>query len=163
MSPWHHSWPIQRNGLAYTYQASGEAPWVLSFLQELGTDIKFLAQVKIVQKLHGSHTVLHSKVWKDPLKAIREKLQSCCDIRFETEEAGLPARDISMDMAYWHYQEGQHCLQVKVSNQKRPELIFEYQLEYLYEEAWMICYVEVLCAVHKSVWSMPGQRFTLLH
>ena len=75
--------------------------------------------------------------------------------------AGLPSRDISIDMAYWHNQGGQHCLQAKVSNQKRPELIFEYQLEHLHGEAWMICYVEVLCAVHRSVWRIPGQRFAL--
>ena len=26
-SPWYRSWPIQRKGLAFTYQDSGEAPW----------------------------------------------------------------------------------------------------------------------------------------
>ena len=75
--------------------------------------------------------------------------------------AGLLSRDISIDMAYWHDEGGQHCLQVKVSNQRRPELIFEYQLKHLHGEAWMICYVEVLFTVHRSVWRIPGQRFTL--
>ena len=159
--PWRHAWPIQRNRLAFTYQASGESPWVNSFLQNFGTDVKFLAQVKIVQKLHGSHTVVHNNVWTEPLKAIYENLRGCCDIQFETEEAGLLSSDISISIDYWNGQRVQHYLQAKVPNQNGPEIVFEYQLEHKYGEAWKINHVEELCTVHRAVWKVPDQRFTL--
>ena len=95
------------------------------------------------------------------MKAICQKFQSCCNIRFETEEAGLLSPDISINMAYWAGQGRTHCLEVKVPNQKGPELVFEYRLEPTYGEPWTIRYVEELCAIHRSVWKVPGQRFTL--
>ena len=51
---------IQHNGLALTYLASGGAPWATQFLQDLGSDVELLAQVKVVQRLYGWHTILHS-------------------------------------------------------------------------------------------------------
>ena len=71
---------IQREGLAFTYQDPGEAPWATESLQNLGLDIKFLAQTKIVQPPHGSQTIQHNRVWKHPLEIIYEKLR--IDARF---------------------------------------------------------------------------------
>ena len=160
-SPWYHGWPIQRKGLAFTYQESGEAPWATEFLRNLGSDIKFLAQIKIVQPLHGAQTIQHSTVWREPLEVIYEKLRSCFQIRFETEEAGVLSPDIFIDMAFWQGQGLQHCLQAKVPKQKGPELIFEYQLEPKYGEGWTIGHVEKLYALHRSMWRLPNQRFDL--
>ena len=160
-TPWYHAWPIQRKGLAFTYQDSGEAPWATGFLQDLGADVRLLAQVKIVQKLHGSNTVLHSNAWKHPLKAIYETLRACSDIRFEPEEAGLLSPDIFIDMAFWQGPGLQHCLQAQVPNQKGPELIFEYQLEPKYGEKWTIGHVEQLYVIHRSLWRVSNQRFDL--
>ena len=69
--------------------------------------------------------------------------------------------DISISVDYWNGQGAQHYLQAKVPNQKEPELVFEYQLEHKYGEAWKINHVEELCTVHRAVWKVPGQRFTL--
>lgn len=159
-SPWFNSWPIQRKGLAFTYQASGEAPWVTEFLQDLGSDAKFLAKIKIVQTLHGPGTIHYSKVWEQPLKAICEKLQSCCDIQFQPGEFVLFSPTLHIDIAFWDDPGCRHYLQAKVSNQRGPELVFEYQLE-PQKERWTMRHVEELCAIHRSVWKLSGQRFDL--
>ena len=47
-------------------------------------------------------TIHHSRVWAHPLKVLYEKLQSCCNIQFETEDSGPLSPNISIDMAFWH-------------------------------------------------------------
>ena len=39
------------------YQCSVEAPWIIEFLRDRDSDIKFLAKIKIVQTLYGAETV----------------------------------------------------------------------------------------------------------
>ena len=68
-------------------------------------------------------TIHHSRVWAHPLKVLYEKLQSCCDIGFETEDPGLLSPNIFIDMAFWHGQARKHYLQAKVPNQT---VVFEY-------------------------------------
>ncbi len=162
VAPWYRFLPIDVKGLAFTYLSSGKAPLVASFVEDLGSDTKYLAKIKIIQKLHGSQTIHHSSVWTHPLKTICEGLRSCCDLRFETEGAGwLSPESISINTADWHGQ-GQHYLQVKVPKQKGPELVFEYQLEPMHGEEWTLSCVEELCGVHgSSVFQVPGQLFTL--
>ena len=163
-SPWFRNIPINVKSIAFTYLSPDEAqaPWVTSFLQYLGSDAVNLAKIKVVQKLHGSQTIHHSSVWTHPLKAICERLRSCCDLRSETEGAGwLSPENISINTANWHGQ-GQHCLQVKVPKHKGPELVFEYQLEPMHAEEWTLSCVKQLCDVHEStVCKLRGQLFTL--
>ena len=172
--PYHHAWPYRRNGLAYTYEPSGNAPWALNFLHDLGSNIRFLGHVKVVQKLSGSHTVCHSSVWTGPLSILHENLRGLCNIEFEPEMDGLLSQDvasklsqaISIDIAFWtnwswDTQLHMHYLQVRVPNQKGPELLFEYQLEWTYREAWGLRYMEKLCDIHRAIWRVPGQRFFL--
>ena len=140
---------------------NGESPWAINFLQDLGSNVKFLASIKIVQTLYGSRTLQHTRAWADSLKAVYGTLQSCCNIQFESEDPGPLSPNIFIDIASWNDQAGKHYLRAKVPNQTGPELVFEYQLEHLYEQKWTISHIEELCAIHRSLWKVPGQRFTL--
>lgn len=141
----------------------------MSLLQNLGSNVRFLGQVKVVQKLSGSHTVCHSSVWTRPLRALCENLRGHCDIEFEPENDALLSQDvasklsqdININITNWEYLVDVHHLQVRVPNQGGPELLFEYQLEWMNGEVWSLRYVEKLCDVHRAVWRVPGQRFFL--
>ena len=39
---------------------NGECPWAIDFLQDLGSNAKFLARIKTVQTLNGSRTLQRS-------------------------------------------------------------------------------------------------------
>ena len=140
----------------------------MNVIEELGSDARLLGQLKVVQKLSGSHTVRHSTVWTQPLRALCENLRSHNNIDFEPEMPGLLSPDvtsklsqvISVNMRYWVKQDLLY-LQVRVPSQKGLGLIFEYQLEWMQGEAWSPRYVEKLCDAHRAVWRVPGQRFSL--
>lgn len=139
-------------------------------LEELGSDVRLLGQLKVVQKLSGSHTVRHSTVWTQPLRALLENLRSHHNIEFEPETPGLLLPDvpsnlsqvISANMLNWSWgNRDLHYLQVRVPSQRGPELIFEYQLEWMQGEVWSLRKVEKLCDAHRAIWRVPGQRFSL--
>ena len=75
--------------------------------------------------------------------------------------ATKPSQDISLDITNWNVSVPMNYLQVRVPSQKGPELVFEYQLEWMHREGWGLRYVEKLCDVHRAVWRVPGQRFFL--
>ena len=81
---YHHALPIQRTGLGFIHPASGDAPWAMFLLASLGSNVRFLGQLKVVQKLSGSHTVCHSGVWTRPLRALYETLRANCNIKWQT-------------------------------------------------------------------------------
>ena len=139
----------------------GECPWAIDFLKDLGSNAKFLASIKIVQILYGSRTLQHIRPWAHSLKALFGTLQSCCNIQFEAEDPGPLSPSIFIDVAFWNDQAATHYLQAKVPKQMGPELVFEYRLEHLYGQKWTISHLEELCAIHRALWKVPGQRFTL--
>ena len=139
-------------------------------LEELGSDVRLLGQLTVVQKLSGSQTVRHSTVWTQPLRALLEILRSHHNIKFEPEMPGLLLPDvpsnlsqvISANMLNWSWgNRDLHYLQVRVPRQRGPALIFEYQLEWMHGEAWSLRKVEKLCDAHRAIWRVPGQCYSL--
>ena len=169
MHQYHRAQPIQRTGLGFIYPVSGDAPWAMSLVASLGPTVRFLGQLKVVQKLSGSNTVCYSLAWTRPLRALYEALRANLNIEFGPEMAGLLSPDvatrfsheIAVDIINWDVEdvEAQHYLEVSVPSQRGPQLVFEYQLEWMEREAWSIRHVEKLCDVHKAIWRVPGERF----
>ena len=67
---------------------NGESPWAMNFLQDLGSNAKFLASIKIVQIIYGSRTLQNIRPWAHSLNALYGTLQSCLDVQFESEDPG---------------------------------------------------------------------------
>ena len=140
---------------------NGESPWAINFLQDIGSNVKFLASIKIVQILYGSRILQNIRPWAHSLKALYRTLQSCLNVQFESEDPGPLSPSIFIDISFWNDQAATHYLQAKVPKQIGPDLVFEYRLEHLYGQKWTISHVEELCSIHRALWQVPGQRFTL--